>query len=146
LMQERAGQWDKAIRTLSEVVRLRTAKLGPGHFRTLRSVNVLAGAHMRAQHWTQAEATLRECLDLYARALPDDEARFRTISQLGAALLGQKKYADAEPLLIGGYQGLKARESQLGVAAKKHLADAAARIVPFVRVGTARNTSPTDLR
>ena len=30
------------------------------------------------------------------------------MSLLGAALAGQKKYAEAEPLLIGGYEGLKA--------------------------------------
>jgi hypothetical protein len=28
---------------------------------------------------------------------------------LGDALLGQKKYADAEPLLVSGYMGMKAR-------------------------------------
>jgi hypothetical protein len=35
------------------------------------------------------------------------------LSQLGAALAGQKKYAEAEQLLLQGYQGLKARESKI---------------------------------
>ena len=32
---------------------------------------------------------------------------------LGAALLGQKRYAEAEPLLVSGYEGLKERENKL---------------------------------
>ena len=30
-------------------------------------------------------------------------------SLVGAAILGQKKYADAEPMLVKGYVGMKAR-------------------------------------
>ena len=37
---------------------------------------------------------------------------FATRSLLGASLLGQKKFAEAEPLLLEGYEGLKAREPQ----------------------------------
>ena len=32
---------------------------------------------------------------------------------LGSALLGQKKYADAEPLLLIGYEGMKEREKSI---------------------------------
>ncbi len=32
---------------------------------------------------------------------------------LGSALLGQKRYADAEPLLLKGYDGMKAREKSI---------------------------------
>ena len=41
---------------------------------------------------------------------PDDWTTFNTKSALGEALLGQKKYAEAEPLLLAGYKGMKARE------------------------------------
>ena len=34
-------------------------------------------------------------------------------SLLGGALLGQKKYADAEPLLLPGYEGMKQRETTI---------------------------------
>ena len=32
---------------------------------------------------------------------------------LGGSLLGQKKYAEAEPLLVEGYEGMKAREKTI---------------------------------
>ena len=43
------------------------------------------------------------------------------MSLLGAALAGQKKYAEAEPLLIGGYEGLKAREARIPAPARGRL-------------------------
>jgi len=38
---------------------------------------------------------------------------FNTQSLLGRALLGQKKYTDAEPLLLKGYEGMKAGEKSI---------------------------------
>jgi hypothetical protein len=48
---------------------------------------------------------------------------------LGGALLGQKKYADAEPLLVKGYEGMKAREKTIPKAGKVRLIEAAERLV-----------------
>jgi hypothetical protein len=44
-------------------------------------------------------------------------------------LLGQKKYAEAKPLLLQGYEGMKAREPKIPAYARKSLAEAGARIV-----------------
>ena len=52
---------------------------------------------------------------------PDDWKGFRAESLLGASLAGQKKYAEAEPLLLEGYQGMLARESQLGADDRHNL-------------------------
>jgi hypothetical protein len=38
---------------------------------------------------------------------------FHTQSLLGGALLGQQKYAEAGPLLLQGYEGMKAREKTI---------------------------------
>jgi hypothetical protein len=45
---------------------------------------------------------LRESLALREKKKPDAWTRFNTKSMLGGALLRQKNYADAEPLLING--------------------------------------------
>ena len=55
--------------------------------------------------------------------------RFYTLSQLGAALAGQGKHADAEPLLLQGYSGLKGREVLMLYTEKQWLLDAARRLV-----------------
>jgi hypothetical protein len=56
-----------------------------------------------------AEPLLRECLAAREKQEPDAWTTYYAQSLLGAALLGQRKYADAEPLLVKGYEGLKAR-------------------------------------
>ena len=38
-----------------------------------------------------------------------------------ASLAGQKKYAEAEPLLLEGYQGMLARKDRIGVPDWYHL-------------------------
>ncbi len=49
---------------------------------------------------------------------------------LGGALLGQKKYADAESLLLRGYHGMKEREDKIPAQAKNlRLREAVERMV-----------------
>ena len=36
---------------------------------------------------------------------------FNAKTLLGGSLLGQKKYPDAEPLLLAGYEGIRERET-----------------------------------
>jgi hypothetical protein len=45
------------------------------------------------------------------------------------SLLGQKKYAEAEPLLRAGYEGMKQRETKIPANAKESLSEALERLV-----------------
>jgi len=65
------------------------------------------------QQWTDAEKLLRECLAIREKKEPEAWTTFNTQSLLGGALLGQKKYAEAEPLLLKGYEGMKEREVKI---------------------------------
>jgi hypothetical protein len=53
----------------------------------------------------ESEALARQTVAFDRKIRPDDWRRFRAESVLGAILAGQKKYADAEPLLVEGYRG-----------------------------------------
>jgi hypothetical protein len=54
---------------------------------------------------------------------------------LGAALLGQKKYADAEPLLLQGYGGMRQLENGMPEGERRRLlTDAVERVVRFYEV------------
>jgi serine/threonine protein kinase/tetratricopeptide (TPR) repeat protein len=80
--------------------------------------------------WTEAEASLKECLPLREKRQPDSWYTSDTKSMLGGVLLEQKKYAEAEPLLLAGYGGLKKRESQIPPEVKGWvLGDALERLV-----------------
>jgi tetratricopeptide (TPR) repeat protein len=77
----------------------------------------------------QAERELRESLKICERVQPDDWTTFDTQSSLGEALLDQHKYADAEPLLLSGYRGLKQREDAIPSQEKPRLSKALERLV-----------------
>jgi len=54
---------------------------------------------------------------------------FPTKSLLGGALAWQKKFQEAEPLLVEGCSGMKAREAKIPRAAKTRLPEAIRRLV-----------------
>src|SRR5262249_42800051 len=71
-----------------------------------------------------AEPLLRECLAIREKTQPDLWSPPHTRSKLGRALLGQKKYTDAEPLLIAGYEGMRQREATIPPQEKPRLTEA----------------------
>ena len=72
---------------------------------------------------------MRECLVTRAKTQPDDWTTFNTKSMLGGSLLGQKKYADAEPLLLLGYEGMNERAGDIPPRAAPRLIEAQKRLV-----------------
>jgi tetratricopeptide (TPR) repeat protein len=124
-----AGRLTDALPLFEEGLKRYKAKLGLDHPTTLQIMNNLAGAYLDARRWVEAEMTARQCLSLRDQKSPDGWWRYHTMSQLGAALTGQKKYAEAEPLSLQGYGGLKARESKIPPPRKGSLAEAAERII-----------------
>jgi tetratricopeptide (TPR) repeat protein len=86
--------------------------------------------------WVDAEAALRESLALRERNVPNEWTTFNTSSMLGGALLGQKKYAEAEPLLLEGYRGMKDREAKFPATGRARLTEAGDRLVElYVALG-----------
>ncbi len=54
-------------------------------------MNHLAGTYLATNRWAEAEVTARECLSHFEKKQPDEWLRFHAMSQLGAALAGQKR-------------------------------------------------------
>ena len=75
-------------------------------------------------------------------AQPDAWSTFNTQSQLGGALLGQKKYADAEPLLRKGYEGMKQREKTIPPGASTRLPEALDRLIEL----SSATNQPDDVK
>jgi tetratricopeptide (TPR) repeat protein len=84
---------------------------------------------LRLYAWAEAEPVLRECLAIREKKLPDDWSTFNAKSMLGGAFLGQKKYAEAEPLLLQGYQGMKERAARIPPQGRVRLPEALERLV-----------------
>ena len=90
------------------------AALGSENPDTMASAADLALAYLSQGKFAESEPLAREALEFDRKNQPDDWQRFRAESLLGASLAGQKKYAEAEPLLLEGYQGMLARKEQIG--------------------------------
>ena len=89
--------------------------LGSENESTMASAADLALAYVSQGKYTESEPLAREAVEFQRKKQPDDWQRFRAESLLGASLAGQKKYAEAEPLLLEGYQGMLARKDRIDV-------------------------------
>ena len=94
-----------------------------------RGLAVLASDLLAEHKFTEAEPLARECLAIRQKRLPDNWLAFDARSLLGACLLCQKKYADAEPLLISGYEGMRQREDKIGAAGLARVGEALQRLL-----------------
>jgi eukaryotic-like serine/threonine-protein kinase len=65
------------------------------------------------QEFIEAEVSFRECLSIRERVRAGTWLPHFDRCCLGAALLGQKRYAAAEPLLLSGYQGMTEYERSI---------------------------------
>jgi hypothetical protein len=126
---ERAKRWTDAEGVYRELAALQR-RMGPAGSPELAATGARLGrCLLRQKRYTDAEAPLRESLQDRAKEQPDDWFLDDTRSLLGETLLGQQKYAEAEPLLLRGYEGMKQREATIPDAEKARLAEALERLV-----------------
>lgn len=126
---ERAGRLDRSLRLYSEAAADPHHSLASDDSELAGALAVFGDALSKAERHDEAEKTLRECLAICEKKVPDDWRTFNTRSALGGALLGQKKYADAEALLLQGYEGMKKREAKIPPQGKARVPEALERLV-----------------
>jgi tetratricopeptide (TPR) repeat protein len=117
---------DGVIAKLREAARLNNGVESP---RYAGQLAVLGLGLLQQKKYPEAERVLRECLAIREKKAPDAWNTFNARSLLGGALLGQDKYADAEPLLMQGYEGMKQREATIPPPGKVRLPEALERLV-----------------
>jgi serine/threonine protein kinase len=116
----------------SQVSALLESADGPSNVAPEMQANTLAVVGfelINKQMWADAERILRRCQTMREKVQPDAWNTFNSQSMLGAALFGQKKYAEAEPLLVKGYEGIKAREKSLPKGASNRIVEAIDRLI-----------------
>jgi len=123
------GHPAEAEKLSAETVEMRRELLGEGHYYFATALDNLANVLCKEGKLAEAEPLARQCLSIREQKLPDFWETFCTRSVLGGILLGQKKYAEAEPFLLTGYQGMREREAQRPILIKTRLAEAAERLV-----------------
>jgi len=126
---ERAGKTEQAAALARKLLPEARTQL-PGESPELAvQLAMVALPLLQAKAFAEAEPLLRECVAIRAKKEPEDWRTFNAKSMLGGALLGQKKYTEAEPLLLAGYEGMKQREPKIPPDSKFRLAAALERLM-----------------
>jgi len=124
-----AKQEAKASRLFGEYFALQRKKQGPNVPAFATTLAVVSERLLKASQFANAEPYLRECLEIHLATQPTEWTTFNTQSMLGGSLFGQLKYAEAEPLLLAGYEGLRQRKDRIPAAATIRLSEALQRLV-----------------
>ena len=93
----------------------------------------LGSSLIKAKAYSDAERFSRESLDIREKISPTSWLTFSAKSQLGEALCGQKKYDEAEPLLLSGYEGMKKRETTISKSSANVLPDSLDRLIELYK-------------
>jgi tetratricopeptide (TPR) repeat protein len=116
----KAGKLDDAERLVRDALEWVQKEKGVRRrVNTAHEMSHLAAILLKQERFAAAESMARQAQELYETTTnvhsgPNDYRTFNAISQVGAALLGQKRYAEAEPFLLKGYEGLKQRAALIG--------------------------------
>jgi eukaryotic-like serine/threonine-protein kinase len=113
LLYRDEGKYAQAEQLYTKVLELQRRVLAPEHARRLASMNELAELYVDEGKYTQAEPLLRDALSTQEKNNSNDWRRYYCESLLGATLAGEKKYGEAEPLLLSGYEGMAQRQAAI---------------------------------
>jgi tetratricopeptide (TPR) repeat protein/tRNA A-37 threonylcarbamoyl transferase component Bud32 len=129
---EQMRQFDRAEVWRRKWLAFVKGKDGPQSAAYARALNLLGSTFLLQNKPAAAAPVLRESLAILRRERPDDRDEFQAQSLLGAALTGQGRYDDAEPLLVRSYQGISKLErarKDFDPETLQHLLDVLERLV-----------------
>jgi tetratricopeptide (TPR) repeat protein len=123
---EAEGVWTKVL----EVER-RT--LGAKHPNTLDVMASLGEVEIQQEKYALAEPLVREALGNWEAATPASWMRYYGQALVGTSLAGQNRFAEAEPLLLSGYQGLLERQTTIPIGRRRIVNEAGQRVAQLYR-------------
>ncbi len=124
LLLLKIGRPEEAASLAREVADRLKRRGGPPSVPYALALTTVGIVELGRKAWAEAEPPLREALAMRESLQPESWKTFNTRSALGRSLLGQKRYAEAGPLLRSGYEGLKQRAAQIPPARKVLFVDA----------------------
>jgi eukaryotic-like serine/threonine-protein kinase len=128
-------QLPRALAIAEDTFRKQEARLGPDHPNSLATKTLLARIYLADQP-ARAEAILQDVLRAGPKNKPDDWRTLEALGLLGTSRLRQKKYPEAEAVLLQAYEKMKLREAQVPAEARNDLAEVVEQLVqPYNALG-----------
>jgi tetratricopeptide (TPR) repeat protein len=132
---QKAGRLDEAdqvLRVQTDYLRQRGVR---GEISLARDLVQLSVNLLLQHRYSEAAQTAREAIALFEKnEKKHDEIDWllpNAKNVLGGALLGQRKYAEAEPLLVQGYEGMKRAEATMIAVWRYRLPEAGERVIRY---------------
>jgi len=123
------GKSGEAETLWTTVLKARRRVLGPTHPDTISVMALLGEVRLQQKKFAEAEALLREARNNSEKTAAESWERYWSQNLMGASLAGQGQYAEAEPLLVSGYQGMMQRKAAIPLDDRRVLSEAGERIV-----------------
>jgi eukaryotic-like serine/threonine-protein kinase len=92
-------------------------------------LNIVSEGLFQNNRAAEAEPLVRECLRIREKKMPDEVLTFMTRNLLGAVLMEQGKYPEAEPLLLSSWEALNQRATEEPTQSKTSLEKALLRLI-----------------
>jgi serine/threonine protein kinase len=119
------GRMKEALALFQESLNHLTAKFGAEHTNRYLLMNHTAACLLKMQRHEESAALSRDCLRLRERNTPGEWWVWQTKSQLGQAMIGLKRYSEAEALLLEAYPELVSRRDTIPARFQYFMGEAA---------------------
>jgi tetratricopeptide (TPR) repeat protein len=126
-----AGRPADAEKLFAEWVERRRPRLPADDVTLARGLHRLGACRVLLRKFAQAEAPLRDCVEVYRKQRPGSSLLFDAQSLLGASLAGQEQFTAAEPLLLGAVQGFQELGAKLSPEERRRGSAALDRLIDF---------------
>jgi non-specific serine/threonine protein kinase/serine/threonine-protein kinase len=121
LTYEGERRYAEADALLSKTAEISRRVVGPEHPDTLYMLLSLGRVRLMQGRYSEAQELLRQTLSAYEKSSPNEWQRYYCQGLLGASLMRQKQFAEAEPLLLAGFDGLSQHETELAFDERKYI-------------------------
>lgn len=128
---EHQNTGQESLDALHDVVELTMLRYEPGSLEAANLNAIEAYTFIEEGQFEEAEGKARTCLEIREKLNPEHWTPYHARSLLGAALAGQGRLKEAEPLLINGYEGVKMHRHQLEDEHKIRLSETLFRLIRF---------------
>jgi eukaryotic-like serine/threonine-protein kinase len=122
-------KFELAVPLFEESLEGKRRVFGNEHPSTLNTVHNLGTCYLAAGDPDKAMPLLRESFLVRQKNALNDWFTFNAQSVLGGCLCAERKYNEAEPLLVAGYEGMKQRETAIPPTSRIKLPETLERLV-----------------
>jgi tetratricopeptide (TPR) repeat protein len=123
------GQYADAEQLFTQALAGERRLYGTENPTTFSDLVGLGRSQLEQRKYDLAEANFRDALMGYEKARPDGWQRYNCESLLGQSLARERRYGEAEPLLLSGYQGLIQRRDKMSAINKPYVKSAGEQVV-----------------